>query len=54
MLDGDKIATLSAMYIREELAKLQGKIDLKMGVVQTAYANGASTKCKFVLIIQNG
>lgn len=44
MLDGDKIATLSAIYIRELLQKVQGKIDLKMGVVQTAYANGASTK----------
>eukprot|EP01114_Cavostelium_apophysatum_P000148 TRINITY_DN1014_c0_g1_i2.p1 TRINITY_DN1014_c0_g1~~TRINITY_DN1014_c0_g1_i2.p1 ORF type:complete len:246 (+),score=107.10 TRINITY_DN1014_c0_g1_i2:1098-1835(+) len=44
MLDGDKIATLAAVYIREELQKIQGKVDLKMGVVQTAYANGASTK----------
>lgn len=54
MLDGDKIATLIASYIRfslfessdltlirEELNIID--IDLTMGVVQTAYANGAST-----------
>lgn len=44
MLDGDKIATLIAAFIKEEL-NLIGDIGvpLKMGVVQTAYANGAST-----------
>lgn len=42
MLDGDKIATLIAIYIRSELEKVG--LDLHMGVVQTAYANGASTK----------
>jgi len=44
LLDGDKIATLSAIYIGDLLQKLKGKLDLSMGVVQTAYANGASTK----------
>lgn len=44
MLDGDKIATLAAMYIREEINKLGGKANLSMGVVQTAYANGASSR----------
>jgi phosphoacetylglucosamine mutase len=43
MLDGDKIATLYALYIREELQTV-GSLQLRMGVVQTAYANGASTK----------
>lgn len=44
MLDGDKIAALVAAFIVElvKLAGLEEKI--KVGVVQTAYANGASTK----------
>jgi phosphoacetylglucosamine mutase len=44
MLDGDKIATLFAIYIRDEVNTLSGSVDLKIGVVQTAYANGASTR----------
>jgi phosphoacetylglucosamine mutase len=43
MLDGDKIACLIASYIKEEL-DFVGANFLKMGVVQTAYANGASTQ----------
>ncbi|KAG8990095.1 Phosphoacetylglucosamine Mutase [Tulasnella sp. 427] len=44
MLDGDKIAALVAGYLVElvNAAGLKGKIQL--GVVQTAYANGSSTK----------
>ena len=44
MLDGDKIATLVAAFIVDlvKLANLDSEI--KVGVVQTAYANGASTK----------
>ncbi|KAK7068681.1 Phosphoglucomutase-3 [Halocaridina rubra] len=42
MLDGDKIATLIAGYI-QELLKNSG-LKLKLGLVQTAYANGASTE----------
>ena len=44
MLDGDKIAALTAAFIVELVknAGLEGQINL--GVVQTAYANGASTK----------
>ncbi|KAG9048890.1 Phosphoacetylglucosamine Mutase [Tulasnella sp. UAMH 9824] len=44
MLDGDKIAALVAGHIVElvNAAGLSGKIEL--GVVQTAYANGSSTK----------
>ncbi|KII93758.1 hypothetical protein PLICRDRAFT_152796 [Plicaturopsis crispa FD-325 SS-3] len=44
MLDGDKIAALTAAFI-VELVKAAGlEEEIKVGVVQTAYANGASTK----------
>jgi len=44
MLDGDKIAALSAAFIGE-LTKAAGLDDkIKAGIVQTAYANGGSTK----------
>uniref|UniRef100_A0A2A4JC27 Phosphoacetylglucosamine mutase n=1 Tax=Heliothis virescens TaxID=7102 RepID=A0A2A4JC27_HELVI len=42
LLDGDRIATLIASYITE-LLQACGATDLQMGIVQTAYANGAST-----------
>ncbi|KAJ3563442.1 hypothetical protein NP233_g8944 [Leucocoprinus birnbaumii] len=44
MLDGDKIAALVAAFIVDlvKLSGLQSKI--RVGIVQTAYANGASTK----------
>jgi len=44
MLDGDRIATLAASFIAElsRTAGLDGQ--LRIGVIQTAYANGASTK----------
>ncbi|KAI9884041.1 MAG: ribosomal RNA processing protein [Watsoniomyces obsoletus] len=43
LLDGDKIAILAALFIGE-LARSAGIADqLRIGVVQTAYANGAST-----------
>ena len=43
LLDGDRIATLAALFIGE-LARNAGLGEkLKVGVVQTAYANGAST-----------
>ncbi|KZT72835.1 phosphoacetylglucosamine mutase [Daedalea quercina L-15889] len=44
MLDGDKIAALSAAFIGEltKAAGLDSKI--RVGIVQTAYANGGSTK----------
>ena len=42
LLDGDKIATLAAAFIKDLLE--QANIDLGVGVVQTAYANGASTQ----------
>jgi len=44
MLDGDKIAALVAAFI-VDLVKLSGLDEkLEVGVVQTAYANGSSTK----------
>jgi phosphoacetylglucosamine mutase len=42
LLDGDKIATLAASFIGQ-LTKSAGLEALKIGVVQTAYANGSST-----------
>ena len=43
MLDGDRISVLFSVYLRK-LLKDAGLLDkLKFGVVQTAYANGAST-----------
>ncbi|MBW0507933.1 hypothetical protein O181_047648 [Austropuccinia psidii MF-1] len=46
LMDGDKIATLVASYIKElvELEPLSIKENLHIGVVQTAYANGNSTR----------
>lgn len=41
LLDGDRIAILVAGYLKELLQ--QSKIELSLGLVQTAYANGAST-----------
>lgn len=49
LVDGDKILTLFALFIREQLSLLNEKEDIKnchhthLGIVQTAYANGAST-----------
>lgn len=54
LMDGDKIAVLIAEFIQEELSHLnrfisshssssKSKSSLNWGVVQTAYANGAST-----------
>ncbi|KAI9008789.1 hypothetical protein CLU79DRAFT_776347 [Phycomyces nitens] len=42
LLDGDKIAGLAAMFIME-LVHDAGISSIKVGVVQTAYANGSST-----------
>jgi len=42
LLDGDKIASLAASFF-VDLVKSSGIADLSIGVVQTAYANGAST-----------
>lgn len=46
LLDGDKIAALAAVYLRQLLSHAPpGTSDsVQIGVVQTAYANGASTR----------
>jgi len=44
MLDGDKIAGLVAAFIVEQVKIAGLEEQVKVGVVQTAYANGASTK----------
>lgn len=41
MLDGDRIAVLCAVFLNELTAA--AGLDLNLGVVQTAYANGGST-----------
>lgn len=41
LLDGDRIATLIAGYLKEVLEETG--VELSIGLVQTAYANGAST-----------
>lgn len=42
LMDGDKIATLVAGYLQELVR--DGGLQLNLGLVQTAYANGSSTK----------
>ena len=44
MLDGDKIASLVAAFIVELVKSAGLEEKIKVGVIQTAYANGASTK----------
>lgn len=44
LLDGDKIAALFAIYINDVLRRLHLTDELDVSVVQTAYANGSSTK----------
>jgi len=41
LLDGDKISTLLASYLKELVQNAQ--LSLNLGIVQTAYANGSST-----------
>ncbi|EAQ92792.1 hypothetical protein CHGG_01027 [Chaetomium globosum CBS 148.51] len=43
MLDGDRISSLAASFIGDLVESAGLKDDLRIGVVQTAYANGAST-----------
>ncbi|EME41151.1 hypothetical protein DOTSEDRAFT_73550 [Dothistroma septosporum NZE10] len=44
LLDGDRIATLAASFLGELVEKCGLSEKIKLGVVQTAYANGASTR----------
>ena len=51
LVDGDKILSLFALFVKEQLAilntsgneKINNYYHARLGVVQTAYANGAST-----------
>ena len=43
LLDGDKIACLVGNFLRQQLDAARLTAKLSLGVVQTAYANGAST-----------
>ncbi|ODV77845.1 uncharacterized protein CANTADRAFT_284086 [Suhomyces tanzawaensis NRRL Y-17324] len=43
LLDGDKLSTLIALFF-QQLFKNIDSLDLNIGVIQTAYANGSSTK----------
>ncbi|CAK7244991.1 MAG: Phosphoacetylglucosamine Mutase [Sporothrix thermara] len=43
MLDGDRISSLAASFISDLVRAADLEEDLRIGVVQTAYANGAST-----------
>lgn len=43
MLDGDRISSLNASFIGDLVRSAGLQDDLRIGVVQTAYANGAST-----------
>ena len=43
LLDGDRIASLLAGFIREQVSEAGLEPELSMAVVQTAYANGNST-----------
>lgn len=44
LLDGDRIATLIAGFLKEILEETGLNNELSLGLVQTAYANGASTE----------
>lgn len=44
LLDGDRIATLIAGYLKEKIDQAEITLDKELGLVQTAYANGSSTK----------
>ena len=44
LIDGDKMATLFAQFIDEQLSFVGLADELQLGIVQTAYANGSSTK----------
>lgn len=43
MLDGDRISSLNASFIGDLVRSAGLEEDIRIGVVQTAYANGAST-----------
>lgn len=44
LCDGDKIACLIAAFVREQLRQLPPTLAARVGVVQTAYANGGAAR----------
>jgi phosphoacetylglucosamine mutase len=44
LCDGDKIACLIAAFVREQLRLLPESLKARVGVVQTAYANGSAAR----------
>lgn len=55
LLDGDKIAALAALFVNEQLAAAALDPPVSVGLVQTAYANGASTRfCREVARVPVG
>ena len=52
MLDGDKIAVLFAQHLGH-LVKTAELTDLKLGLVQSAYANGSSTNYIQNVLVSN-
>lgn len=45
LLDGDKLSTLFALFLQQLFKQIDPtKLSLNIGVIQTAYANGSSTK----------
>lgn len=52
MLDGDKIAALVAAFIVELVKSAGLENEVRVGIVQTAYANGGSTK--YLASVRNG
>jgi phosphoacetylglucosamine mutase len=43
MLDGDRFSVLFALFISKKLHEAKLLNQVKIGVIQTAYANGSST-----------
>jgi phosphoacetylglucosamine mutase len=43
MLDGDRFSVLFALFIAKKLNEAKLFDQVKIGVIQTAYANGSST-----------
>ena len=50
LLDGDRILTLFATFIHKLLQEAELTSEISLGIVQTAYANGASTSKRRFLV----
>lgn len=51
LIDGDRIATLAAIYFKELIAA--SSLKLQLGLIQTAYANGGSTNYVIHHLVSN-